>query len=326
MKKFSFLMSKILFVFCLVFIGIFVSCKAKENKPKDDGDQPKIDEWEFTSTDVTEAKDIYEDFMYLTIYDDNLVVTVSNDEGVYLIETIDSDSDYIKYSSGEECFGFKKDDEYYFAVNDGKNKYFFVGEEAYEDNIYEFLDYLNVFDYSEEDKINVSIVSKGTTTPAGYDLLINAKLTLEITCGEIKTLITAEKVDNVVTLFSSTTTFKDESYTITETFEVGKAKVTIPDISDWFDTSAPKTPSEWYVTGTVGGKEYEDIPMYFNYITGCYSTDYFDIVLGDKITIKNKNDETISFVQEIDAEFLTGHEMISFDPEDDSIYFECDAE
>lgn len=311
------------FIVCFVALFMLTACKSDN---KNNQDKPKVDEWEFSANTLEEAKAIYEDFFYLTIYNDNMIVTVSNDDGVIITETLDGEKDHVKYNLDEEYFVYKDGNDYYVAVRDGKNKYYFKDEDKYDEYGLAFAFYLDVLSDLETEGMTISLKSKGTSTHTEYDILIDAKLTLEINYENHSINVTAEKVKDKVVSFKSTYTDEDESYTVDIKFEFGKASVALPDISDWFNALGPKVPSEWYVTGTIGGTNYDEIPMYFDYVTGYYNTDYVDIILGDNITVKNKNDATISFNQKIDEDYLTGHEMISFDSEQEVIYFESETE
>lgn len=301
---------------CLVTLFMLSSCKAK--------DEPKVDEWEFTASNLEDAKDIYEDFFYLSIYDDNLIVTVADDEVLLLTETIDGEKDHVKYPWDEEYFTYKDGNDYYFAVRDGNNKYYFKDEDKYDEYSLAFIFYLDILSDLKTEGMTISLTSKGTSTHTEYDVLLDAKLTLEIKYENQTINVTAEKVKNKVLSFISTYTDKDGSLTTTLKFEYGTASVTLPDISDWFDAKAPRVASDWYASGTIGGTHYDEVPMYFDYITGCYKTDYVDVIVGDYIEIKNKKDASITYSQKIDEDFLAGHEMIAFDPEGEDIYFESE--
>ena len=294
----------------------------EETEQEEQGQQKQ---WTFTADTIDEAQEIYDSFIYFTVYDDNFTVTATNAEGVFFIEEVDEYNDHIVYSEDYEEFGFKVGEEFYYAVRNDENKYYFVGEEKYDENTCQFTRLLDVFADLPENA-TVALTSKVTATPVGYDVNFDAVLTIEIKYDETTTNITVIKEKNYVTRFTCTTDDGDGAYTYEVAFERNNAEITIPDITDWFDASAPRVESDWYVTGRVGGETRESIPTYYDYMSGCYKTDYVDIVLGDSITIKNKTDGTLSYSQQVDAEFLTGQQMIVFDPQDGSIVFESEGD
>ena len=288
-------------------------------------EERKVENWKFTADNLKDAKDIYKDFFFLSVFEDNLTVTVSNDEGVMLAETIDGYSDHVVYSEEYELTAYKDGDQYFVAVEDGDNKYFFVGEEAYDEHILAFVFYLDLLSDLDEDT-TIHLTSEGTSTPVEYDYIIDATLTLELVLDNITISATAVKENDLVTKFTSVMTDEDGAYTVEVTFDYGNASVDIPDITGWFDTSAPRSASEWYVSGTVGGDHYDDLPMYFDYVTGCFKTDYVEIELGDNFTVKNKNDDAVAYGETVDEEFLTGHQMIVFDPHTETVAFESEED
>ncbi len=323
---------------CIAVTSMFTACKA--NKPSTDSntqttfdtksendtaENPKTEEWIFTADNVEEAKEIYDSFLYMTIYEENMIVKISNGDGLFLTETIDGEKDHVEYEGGGEYFVYPDGGDYIYAVVDGNNKYYYNDKEIYDESGFDFLFYLDLFSDLPADGVTVSLTSRGTSTYVGYNIFIDATLTLEIRYNDNSTTsVTAVKVHDRVVSFKSVYTDADGSYPIEITFEFGNASVTIPDLTDWFNASAPRVASHWYVTGKVGGDQVEEIPMYFDCITGCYKTDYVNVLLGDNVTIKSKNDDAVSYSQKIDSDFLTGYEMIVFDPEEETISFESE--
>ena len=49
-----------------------------------------------------------------------------------------------------------------------------------------------------------------------------------------------------------------------------------------------------------------------------------DVIVGDKIEIRNKNDESFLFTQDIDVEMFAGHEVICFNADDNTISYESE--
>lgn len=49
-----------------------------------------------------------------------------------------------------------------------------------------------------------------------------------------------------------------------------------------------------------------------------------DAIVGDKIEIRNKNDESFLFIQDIDEEMFAGYEVICFNAEDNTISYESE--
>ena len=338
MKKTGIFLALILAV-CFACVFCFTACG--NNDKSDDGseeisnsasaeqidstDSPRVEEWSFTADNAEDAKEIFDSFFYLTIYEENMIVTVTNSDEVCLKETIADEKDHIVYSEDYDAFCYKDGDDYIYAVRDGNNKYYFVDEEKYDENSFAFIFYLNILEDLPEG-CTVSLTSEGTSTYVGYDIIIDATLTLDIDYGDTVLHLIAEKESDKVVSCKSAYTNDDGSSTIEVTFEFGNASVELPDINDWFNASAPKEESEWYVTGKVGGEDHESIPMYFDWQTGCYVTDLFDITLGDSFTVKNKNDATVSYSQSVDEDFLAGYQKIVFDPEQESVAFESEED
>ena len=309
----------------LMALVLFTGCKNKEkDKEPDDGGKDEIKEWEFTADNLELAKDIYDDFFYLTIYNDDMVVKVYTDDELLLTETLDGNKDHMEYAWGEESFAYNEGEEYIFAVKDEHTKYYFTDKDSYYDYSLAFEFFINVFSDLEEDKLTVNLSSKGKSIPEGYSVYTDAVLTVAIQYEGWNSNIRAVKERDKVVSFEETFTNEDGTTTTKITFEFGNASVTMPDLSDWFNASAPREESEWYVCGTINGKAVESVPMYYDYLTGDYKTDNIDVIVGDKIEIRNKNDASIVFSQDIDNEMFAGHEMICFSTEDNSIYFESE--
>ena len=309
----------------LMALILFIGCKNKEkDKEPDDGGQDEIREWEYTADNLEDAKDIYDDFFYLTIYNDDMVVKVYTDDELLLTETLDGNKDHMEYAWGEEAYAYNEGDEYIFAVKDEHTKYYFTDEDSYYELSLAFEFFINVFSDLEADKLTVSLSSKGKSIPEGYSVHSDAVLTAEIKYEGWTSNIRAVKERDKVVSFENALTDENGTTTTKITFEFGNASVTMPDLSDWFNASAPREESEWYVCGTINGKAVESVPMYYDYLTGDYKTDNIDVIVGDKIEIKNKNDASIVFSQDIDNEMFAGHEMICFSTEDNSLYFESE--
>ena len=323
MKKRTLILTMTLAI-CLILALLLSACNSNNVTPEDTADKPQTDDWIFTADNLEEAEDIYEDFIYLSAYDDNLIVTVSDDDGVFLTETIKDETDHIDYMNGEEYYLFRDDEDYICAFNGKRSRYFFIDEEEYFDHFMEFYFYLDVLTGLPEGT-TVSLTSKGTSTHEEYNIYIDATLTLKINYDDTEIDITATKVRNKVTYFKSTQITADETNSITMNFSYGSASVTIPDITDWYNASAPQTESDWYVSGRLGGEDRDTIPMYYEYLTGCYRTEYVDVIIGDDFTVKNKNDPSLSYSMNIDEEYLTGREMVVFDPNEEDIYFASDG-
>ena len=322
---------------CIEIIRKLIPCKPQPNDPPitEPVEEPPVEEppveilsqedWSFSANTIEEAKDIFDDFMLLTIYADNLIVTVSNNDGLILTETIDGDREHIQYAWDEESFAGKDGENYIFAVKDGNNRYYFTDEDSYYDHILAFFFYLDVFADLPE-TAEISLTSSGTSYFTEIDVLIDATLSLAIHYDDVTMLVTAEKKSNQVVNFKNITMVDGGVYMTQLTFEETETSVTLPDLTDWFDVSAPPVASAWYVTGTIGGKNCQELAMYFDYVSGEYKTDYVDIILGDVITVKNKNDTTVAFSQTVDEDYLTGHEQIAFDPENEPNTLESDAD
>lgn len=349
MKKFSFILA--LIALCLASALLLTACTMGIKRPKknahddqttnneiaegsdddaQDADGPdeevlRTEDWSFTANTPEEAKEIFDDFFYLTIYDDHLIVTVANEDGVFLTETIDGDKEHIEYTDGIEAFAYKDGDQYLYAVKDGNNRYYLTDEDSYYDNILCFLFYLSVFEDLPENA-EISLMSRGTSSYTEYNVFIDATLSLSIHFDTVTMIFSAEKEHDWVKNFKSV--FMDENgMSSTELkFTAKNVSVEMPDLTDWFNASAPLVASDWYVTGKVGGKDCDEVPMYFDYISGSYQTDYVDIMVGDSFTVKNKKDATVSYSQKVDEEFLAGHEKIVFEPDNENICFEIDAD
>ena len=311
----------------LITLGFFTGCKdnekADETKDGDDG-KGEIKEWEFTADNLEDAKDIYEDFFYLTIYDDNMVVKVYNDDGLMLTETLDGNKDHIEYTWGEVAFAYHDGEEYIYAVKDGKNKYYFTDKDSYLDYSLAFEFFIDAFADIENEGLTVSLSSKGKSIPTEYSVYFDAVLTCEIQYQGWSSSIRAVKERDKVISFENALTDENGTTTTRITFEFGNASVTMPDLTDWFNASAPKQESEWYVSGTINGQIVEAIPMYYSYLSGEFKTDYVDIIVGDKIEVRNKNDESFLFTQDIDEEMFAGHEMICFNADENTLCFESE--
>ena len=284
----------------------------------------KTEEWVFTADTLEEAEDIFEDFLFLSIYDDNLIVTVSSEDGVFLTETVDGDKDHVEYDSGDEYFVYKDGAEYVSAFNEDGNQYYFIGEDKYEEFCLAFFFYLDVFADLPADGVTVSLTSQGVSTYSEYNIFMDAALSLTLRYDDLTVTVNITKERDKVVCFKSEYESTDGIYSLELRFAYGNASVTLPDITGWFNASGPKTPSEWYAFGRIGGENRENVPMYFNYITGCYNSDYVDIVLGDVFTIGNRNDPSASYSMTVDSDFLVGREMIVFDPREETICFEYD--
>lgn len=316
---------RLLFIVLLVLsLGMFIACKddnkEKEEEPKEDN----IKYYTFTADTIAEAKDIYDSFIYMSIYAENLVVKLTNSDGVFLTEYFVGDYDHTVYSDDYETFSFIDSDNYYYAVRDGENKYYFNDKKTFDENGFDFFFFVDVFSDLPEDA-TVSLTSNVTSIKEGYNIHDDATLTAEIHHSNMVTNIRVEKVRDYVTTFTSTTTDDDGSYTLTVTFEYDKAEEIIPDLTDWFDALAPKEASSWYATGTIGGKKVDELPLYFDYNDGCYKSDYVDVIMGDHIEVRNKDDNSICITQDVDSEYLVGNEKISFDPRENGIYFESEV-
>lgn len=300
------------------------SAEKPDDKPTE---EPEVDHWTFTADNLEEAKEIYDSFLYMTVYEDNMVVTVSSDDGLYLTETFDGEKDHIQYADGEEYYLWHDGDDYIYAAKEGNNKYYFNDKDTYDQYGMNFFFYVDVLSDLPTEGLTISLTSNVTGTHEEYDIIIDATLTLEYSYGDRSASVTAVKEHDRVVSLKAIYNDPDGSYFIEVKFDqFGTASVTLPDLTDWFNASAPRVASEWYVSGKIGGAQYDDIPMYFDYLTGYYKTDYMDVILGDNVTVKNKNDATVSYSQKIDADYLTGHEMIDFDPVEETIFFESDGE
>ncbi|MBQ7173758.1 MAG: hypothetical protein IJR88_06555 [Clostridia bacterium] len=332
---------------CLEILRKFIPCKSQQpadekpietpvEEPHDETpadppvEEPPVEflseeKWSFSANTIEEAKNIFDDFFYLTVYASNLIVTVSNNDGLLLTETVDGDKEHIQYAWGEETFAGKDGENYLYAVKDGNNRYYFTDENSYYDHILEFFFYLDVFADLPE-TAEISLTSSGTSYFTEFNVLIDATLSAAIQYDNVTMLVTAEKKSNQVKDFKNVTMVDSDIYMTQITFEETETSVTLPDLTDWFDVSAPLVASEWYVTGTIGGKDCGELPTYFDYVSGEYKTDYVDLVLGDSVTVKNKNDANATYSQAIDEDYLTGHQKIVFDPENESIAFECDVD
>ena len=311
----------------LITLGFFTGCKNNEkgDEPKDGDDgKGEIKEWEFTADNLEDAKDIYDDFFYLTIYDDDMIVKVYNDDGLMLTETLDGNKDHIEYTWGEEAFAYNEGEEYIYAVKDGKNKYYFTDKDSYLDYSLAFEFFIDAFADIESEGLTVSLSSKGKSIPTEYSVYFDAVLTCEIQYQGWSSSIRAVKERDKVISFENALTDENGTTTTRITFEFGNASVTMPDLTDWFNASAPKQESEWYVCGTINGQKIDAIPMYYSYLSGEFKTDYVDIIVGDKIEVRNKNDESFLFTQDIDEEMFAGHEMICFNADENTLCFESE--
>ena len=322
-------------VLCLLASLPLSACRSRGDRPgattappgtEETTAYPRTEDWLFTADNLADAQDIYDSFFFMTIYEENMIVTVSNDDGVYLTETIDGEKDRVEYAWDEEYFTYKDGDDFIFAVADGDNRYYFVDEEKYDENSLAVAFFLDVLSDLPDEGVTISLASEGTSTFSEYDVSIDATLTLEIVNGDATTNVTAVKESDKVVSFRCVYTDPDGSYAVEVTFSFGDASVTTPDLTGWFNASAPRTESEWYVTGTVGGQHVDRIPMYYDCISGEYKTDYVDVIVGDEFSIKNARTDTVACSETIDEAILAGHEMIVFDPEDETVSFEIGAE
>ena len=283
-----------------------------------------------TKNTVTEAAEAYGDFISGTLGSDNVIVTINNNGEPFLTEIIDGDKDFTEYSYGTKDYAFTDGGDHIYASDDGDIKYYLIDDDEYNYHYDSYFFYINHFTDLSVEGVTVELTSEGTKKTVDDKTVVSGTMSATIAYENITIVVNAVKADDLITSVSTNTTFStpegDEVTLFEITFEYGTAKVDIPDLTDWFNASAPRTPSEWYVTGTIGGEQVEEIPTYFDYLSGCYNTDAVDLVLGDTVIIKNKNDPSIAYTQDIHSDFLAGHEVISFDPDDETIYFESEEE
>ena len=292
--------------------------------------EPTEEDFKVTFTTVTEAAEAYGDFISGTLGSDNVIVTINNNGEPFLTEIIDGDKDFSEYSYGTKDYAFTDGGDHIYASDDGDIKYYLIDADEYNYHYGSYFFYINLFADLSLEGVTVELTSEGTKKTVDDKTIVSGTMSATIAYENITIVVNAVKADDLITSVSTNTTFStpegDEVTLFEITFEYGTAKVDIPDLTDWFNASASRTPSEWYVTGTVGGKNVEEIPTYFDYLSGCYNTDAVDLVLGDIVIIKNKNDPSIAYTQDIHSDYLAGHEVISFDPDDETIYFESEEE
>ena len=292
--------------------------------------EPSEEDFKVTFTTVTEAAEAYGDFISGTLGSDNVIVTINNNGEPFLTEIIDGDKDFTEYSYGTKDYAFTDGGDHIYASDDGDIKYYLIDDDEYNYHYDSYFFYINLFTDLSVEGVTVELTSEGTKKTVDDKTIVSGTMSATIAYENITIVVNAVKADDLITSVSTNTTFStpegDEVTLFEITFEYGTAKVDIPDLTDWFNASAPRTPGEWYITGTIGGKHVEEIPTYFDYLSGCYNTDAVDLVLGDTVIIKNKNDATATYTQNIDSDYLVGHEIISFDPDEETIYFESEEE
>ena len=312
MKK-SMITLAIVLLLCVASAFAFTACKFD------------VESTSTVSADSAEdAKDLFDGFVSNVIECDDMVVTAKNDEGLYFVENVKGDKASIEYAYGSKAYAFVENGKKIAAQNEeGRLPYYITDNDEY-DYVYKTVTsfFISVDEYLTQEGLTVSLTINGKENNDGQ----SATLSLTITEGSAVTAITIEQKDEKVTSFKNVFTDQDGSSTLELTFKYGGAQVAIPDLTDWFNASAPKTPSQWYVTGTINGKAVDEIPLYYDYISGCFNSDYVDIIVGDTIIVKNKDDATVSYTQNVHSDFLAGHECISFDANDQSVSFQTDCE
>lgn len=80
MKR-SAIITALILAFLTAATFALIACKLDNDEQKDSSETSKVEEWTFSAYDLEEAKDIYEDFFYVTLNADNYLVTVSNGNG-----------------------------------------------------------------------------------------------------------------------------------------------------------------------------------------------------------------------------------------------------
>ena len=263
--------------------------------------------------------------IFTSLASEIITATVSNTDGVYMIETVDGQKDHVHYTWDQDVYMFKVGDDCYYANRDGDIKYYLVDFNEYSNHFASFVTDLNVFtDVGPVKSTKMTI--KGTKTTRNGEETVDAQLVLTFVYEDSTVVIVVDKVNNKLTSFTNTCTDGTGIYTANMTFTYGGASVEIPDISDWFNGSAPKEPSVWYVSGKINGKESDNLPMYYDYTSGCFKSEYVNLIMGDKIVIKNKEDAGVTYTQDIDEDYLTGTYMIVLDVKEGTITLEFSEE
>ena len=297
---------------------------------------PEVDWGEETTEEIEEAVytfeeayNLYSEYVMSRILyslDEDIVsasVTVNNE--AVLNEVIIGETSHAVYSPDQEVYTFIKDNQRYYASRDGEIKYYLIDDGEYNFNHSLFMFYVNLL-VDNEGIVSIALSVSGTKTTTEFSTVFDGTVTVLIAyegdSGMIATVsIVNGKVVSVNTVYSDTY----EQYPTSVSIGYGNSIIVLPDLTDWYNASGPAVESEWYVTGVVSGAEVEDMPMYFDYITGCYKTENVDIVMGDKIIVKNKNDDSIKYEQIVDEDYLVGNASIVFDTRYETISFESDA-
>lgn len=307
--------SAIVLLVCVASVFVLASCNFEFEVESN---------WDVSADTAKDAKDIFDDFVANAYKINNATVTANNKDGLYFVEKIEGNKASVEYSYGSKAYAFV-DGERYVAAWDEEDRlpYYIYSEEDYNYVYKTFAIFLTGIDeFLNEDGLTVSLTAKGEENKEGE----SATLSLTINQGNTVTKVTIERKDEQITRFKNLFNDGEDSSLLDISVEYGATQVVIPDMTDWFNASAPKSASEWYATGTIGGKNVEEIALYYDFTTGYYTSEYVDIVLGDSIIVKNKNDNTKSYTLNVDEEYLIGHEMISFDANDNNISFEADTE
>lgn len=275
---------------------------------------------------LDEAKEIYNRLVFNTfnqqVYEKGMKTQVSNDDGIFFTQIIEGNKAQIIYSMGDEDFAFMRDEEYIYASSSETSQYYLIDEEKYEDTYNSYITLINILADLSEEKVNLSLLATGEYVPG--EEVKNAKLKISIEFDDSsKNNYTFIIENGYVKGYNAAFTDDSGTSNCTMIFEYGGFTVELPDLSTYFNASAPATPSEWYVTGTINGVHYDEIPMYFDYLSGQYKTEYYNLIVGDSIEIKNKNDSSISFKEKID-DLFAGYNVISVDVKNGMIYFESE--
>ena len=281
-----------------------------------------------STNSLEEAKEIYNRIVLNTftqqVLAKSIKAQVSNDDGIFFTQIIEGNKTHILYSMEDEDFAFVRNEEYIYASSSETSKYYLIDQEKYDETYSSYITFINIFaDLNEEtDKVSFTLLATGEYVPG--EEVKNAKLKISIEfVDSSKNNYTFIIENGYVKGYNAAYTDDSGTSYCTMIFEYGGFTVELPDLSTYFNASAPVTPSEWYVTGTINGVHYDEIPMYFDYLSGQYKTEYYNLIVGDSIEIKNKNDSSISFKEKID-DLFAGYNVISVDVKNGMIYFESE--
>lgn len=166
----------------------------------------------------------------------NVVITVKNGDTTLFVETIDGENSFVEYPDGHRNYALKIGSDYYSATDMKDYTYKMPGEGYYRSAYCTFLSFVKLLDLvqSEAETEYRSCLREEKKTGT-------ATFTFEVASADLLIKLNASSENGLVQSLAYT---KDDSANDTHvvqkmTFEYGTARVTVPDITNWEDRTAP---------------------------------------------------------------------------------------